>query len=143
MVIFISSLFLIGVYRRKQHLIVSYVLDLPFGNKQKYLNSVSPLANKFVGGLSQHTGGKSDKLGHRENCGFHKRSSAFSINVFEHTRLTEAARPACALTSSPGIPQTALHCYLMKYSSSQPDLPDFCLSQHSPQIGRLAVGDLQ
>jgi hypothetical protein len=33
-----------------QHLIVSYVLDLPFGNKQKYLNSVSPLANKFVGG---------------------------------------------------------------------------------------------
>jgi Carboxypeptidase regulatory-like domain len=33
-----------------QHLIVSYVLDLPFGNKQKYLNSLPPLANKFVGG---------------------------------------------------------------------------------------------
>ena len=33
-----------------QHLIVSYVLDLPFGNKQRFLNGVSPLANKFVGG---------------------------------------------------------------------------------------------
>jgi hypothetical protein len=33
-----------------QHLIVSYVLDLPFGNKQKYANSISPLADKFVGG---------------------------------------------------------------------------------------------
>jgi hypothetical protein len=33
-----------------QHLIVSYVLDLPFGNKQKYLNSLPPLADKIVGG---------------------------------------------------------------------------------------------
>jgi hypothetical protein len=33
-----------------QHLIVSYVLDLPFGNKHKYLNSLSPLADKVVSG---------------------------------------------------------------------------------------------
>jgi hypothetical protein len=33
-----------------QHLIVSYVLDLPFGRNQRYLHDVSPLANKVVGG---------------------------------------------------------------------------------------------
>jgi hypothetical protein len=33
-----------------QHLIVSYVLDLPFGSKQKYANSLPPLADKVVGG---------------------------------------------------------------------------------------------
>ena len=33
-----------------QHLIVSYVLDLPFGNKQKYANSLPPLADKVVAG---------------------------------------------------------------------------------------------
>jgi len=33
-----------------QHLIISYVLDLPFGNKHKYLNSLPRLADKVVGG---------------------------------------------------------------------------------------------
>ena len=33
-----------------QHLIVSYVLDLPFGKNKKYLGDLSPLANKVVAG---------------------------------------------------------------------------------------------
>jgi hypothetical protein len=33
-----------------QHLIVSYVLDLPFGKNQKFASGLSPLANKVVGG---------------------------------------------------------------------------------------------
>jgi hypothetical protein len=33
-----------------QHLIVSYVLDLPIGRKQKYLSGLPPLADKVVGG---------------------------------------------------------------------------------------------
>lgn len=33
-----------------QHLIVSYVLDLPFGRTQRYLNGVGNLANKVIGG---------------------------------------------------------------------------------------------
>ena len=33
-----------------QHLIISYVLDLPFGNKHKYLNSLPRMADKVVGG---------------------------------------------------------------------------------------------
>jgi hypothetical protein len=33
-----------------QHLIVSYVLDLPFGKNKKYASDLSPLADKVVGG---------------------------------------------------------------------------------------------
>lgn len=33
-----------------QHLIVSYVLDLPFGRNKKYLSNVSGLGNKVIGG---------------------------------------------------------------------------------------------
>ncbi len=33
-----------------QHLIVSYVTDLPFGRNQRFLSDVSPFANKVVGG---------------------------------------------------------------------------------------------
>jgi hypothetical protein len=33
-----------------QHLIVSYVLDLPFGRNQKYATDLPPLANKVIGG---------------------------------------------------------------------------------------------
>jgi len=33
-----------------QHLIVSYVLDLPFGKNKALLSDLSPLANKFIGG---------------------------------------------------------------------------------------------
>jgi hypothetical protein len=33
-----------------QHLIISYVLDLPIGNKHKYLNSLPRMADKVVGG---------------------------------------------------------------------------------------------
>jgi hypothetical protein len=33
-----------------QHLIVSYVLDLPFGKDRKFLSDASPLANKVIGG---------------------------------------------------------------------------------------------
>jgi len=33
-----------------QHLIVSYVLDLPFGKDKKFASGVSPLANKVIGG---------------------------------------------------------------------------------------------
>jgi hypothetical protein len=33
-----------------QHLIISYVLDLPIGRKKQYLNDLSPLADKLVGG---------------------------------------------------------------------------------------------
>jgi hypothetical protein len=34
----------------RQHLIISYVLDLPFGKNKMFLSNVSPLANKIVGG---------------------------------------------------------------------------------------------
>lgn len=33
-----------------QHLIVSYVLDLPIGRNQRFLSDTSPLANKVIGG---------------------------------------------------------------------------------------------
>lgn len=33
-----------------QHLIVSYVLDLPFGKNKAYLSDLSPVANKVIGG---------------------------------------------------------------------------------------------
>jgi hypothetical protein len=33
-----------------QHIIISYVLDLPFGKNQRFASDVSPLANKFIGG---------------------------------------------------------------------------------------------
>jgi hypothetical protein len=33
-----------------QHLIISYVLDLPIGKNKAYLSDLSPLANKFIGG---------------------------------------------------------------------------------------------
>jgi len=33
-----------------QHLIVSYVLDVPFGKNKKYLNNLPPAADKIVGG---------------------------------------------------------------------------------------------
>jgi len=33
-----------------QHLIISYVLDLPIGRNQKYLSDLSPMANKVIGG---------------------------------------------------------------------------------------------
>lgn len=33
-----------------QRLVISYVLDLPFGRGQKYLSYISPLVDKFVGG---------------------------------------------------------------------------------------------
>jgi hypothetical protein len=33
-----------------QHLIINYVLDLPFGRNQRFLGDLPPLANKIVGG---------------------------------------------------------------------------------------------
>jgi hypothetical protein len=33
-----------------QHLIISYVLDLPFGKNQKFASDISPLGNKIIGG---------------------------------------------------------------------------------------------